>query len=541
MKRVGQVAAVGAVATVALLAVVGGASAAQSVAAGPTDTAGSVGAAGPTVSGTSPVRMTAANVTVPAATVNGTVPAATSHTNLSVLVAPGGSLSTLRNASAASNYSEVLTLRPRPTLADAMVVRVSAPGLADAVDSQPGNTTTDRFFALLGDDRASLRMYEVAPSEQGPFKAIDVTDPEAVTVVPGEGDRFDLVTDPAALNGTLDRNGDERPDPGGAPVGIESFDTYQFNFTFEGQSETIAISVFPTVATVAANEPNNRPRVFPAANQSIGGTTTVAPGTRLDIELVVRGERGFSRERTVTVTNRSLSEFTATFDLQDAVGARNISVVARLDGDPIGGADGRILDLSATLDAPDRSESREILRIPRANLSQGGFVIVRPVGSDRIVGKQYLSPGVHEDVSVSLVPGIQADALNTTLYVDFDGDRRFDGDGTDRPYRRPIGTVSTIVSLEAPSTPVPTSPPPTTTTRPPTTSATPPPTTTRPPTTGTTPPSGTTVDPVAGPETDVSTTFTPYTFTVESGPGFGVAAALAALVALGLLARRRSP
>lgn len=526
MKRVGRVAAVGAVAAVALLAVAGGASAAQSVAVGPTAATGSVDAVVPTVPGAVPVRTAAAT---------GTVPATTNHMNVSVLVAPGQALPALRSATAAENYSERVTLRPRPTLADAVIVRVSAPGLADAVASQPGNTTTDRFFALLDDDRASLRMYEVAPSEEGPFKAIDVADSEAVTVVPGEGNRFDLVTDPAALSGTLDRNDDERPDRGGDPVGVEAFDTYQYNFTFEGQSQTTAISVFPTVATVAANEPNDRPRVFPAANQTVGGTTTVAPGTRLDVELVVRGESGFSQERTVTVTNRSLSEFAATFDLQNAVGASNISVVARLDGEPIGGTDGRILDLSASLDAPDRSDSRSVLRLSRVNISQPGFVIVRPVGSDRVVGKQYLTAGVHEDVSVSLVPGIRADALNTTLYVDFDGDRRFDGDGTDRPYRRAIGTVSAIVSLAEPTTPVPTSPPPTTTTRPPTTTAA---TTTQPPTTAATPPPGTTVDPVTGPETDVSTTFTPYTFTVESGPGFGVAAALLALAALGLLARR---
>jgi PGF-CTERM protein len=415
-----------------------------------------------------------------------------------------------------------------------MIVRVSAPGLADAVAAQPGNTTTKRFFSLLDSDQASLRMYEVAPSEEGPFKAIDVTDTEAVTVVPGEGDRFDLVTDPAALNGTLDRDGDRLPDDGGDAVGIEPFDTYQYNFTFDGRSQLKAISVFPVVATLAPNQPNNRPQVFPAANQTIRGQTTVAPGTELDVQLVVRGDQGFEQVRTATVTNRSLSEFAASFDLQEAVGANNISVVARLDGRPIGGSDGRILGLSARLLAPERSDTREGLRLDRVNLSQGGFVIVRPVDSDRVVGKRYLGDGVHEGLSVSLVQGIRADALNVTLYVDFDGDRRFEA-GTDRPYRTAIGPVSDIVSLREPTTPVPTTRTPTTT-RPPTTTVTTTATTVR----TTTPPESTAnPDPVTGPQRNDSTTFTPYTFTVAQGPGFGPLVALLALSLLAALAWRR--
>jgi PGF-CTERM protein len=515
MLRAGQAAGVGVIAALVLVAAVGGATAAGPPAASDAEQAVAATATG----------ATAANATR----------AATSHRNLTVLVAPGRALSELRGASSIANYSAQITLRPRPTLADTMLVRVSAPGLADAVAAQPGNTTTARFFSLLDSDGANLRMYEVAPTEEGPFKAIDVTDSEAVTVVPGEGDRFDLVADPAALNGTLDRDSDELPDAGGAPVGVESFDTYQFNFTFDGRSELKAISVFPTVATIAPNQPNDRPRVFPAANQTIRGTTTVAPGTRLDVDLVVRGDEGFTLARTVTVTNRSLSEFAAEFDLQDAAGARNISVVARLDGRPIGASDGRLLDLSARLVAPDRSDSRDRLRLPRVNLSQGGFVIVRPAGSDRIVGKRYLTSGPHEGVTVSLLQGIRADALNVTVYVDYDADRRFDGDGPDRPYRTVLGLVSSTVSLAEPTTPVPTPLP--TTTRPPTT-------TTQPPTTVTTrvttsPPTRTDVDPVAGPERNTSTTFTPYTFTVESGPGFGVGLALLALLFVGLLAARR--
>ena len=517
MQRAGQVVAVGVVATLVLAAVVGGASAMGTAAT--SDATDSVSNAASGVDATNATRVSG-----------------TDHRNLTVLVAPGSALSELQGASAIGNYSATVTLRPRPTLADTMLVRVSAPGLADAVAAQPGNTTTARFFALLESDRASLTMYEVAPTEEGPFKALDVSDPDAVRVVPGEGDRFDLVTDPTALNGTLDRNGDERPDEGGESVGMETFDTYQFNFTVDGRSTLKAISVFPTVVTLAPDQPNDQPRVFPAANQTIRGQTTLAPGTQLDIELVVRGEQGFTQRRTVTVANRSLSEFAAVFDLQEAVGANNISVVARLDGTPIGATDGRILALSARLIAPDRSPDRETLRITRANLSQGGFAIVRPVGSDRIVGKRYLTPGRHDGVSVSLLQGIRADALNVTLYVDFDGDRRFDDDGTDRPYRNALGPVSSIVSLEDPATPVPT-PVPTTTTRPPTTTTLSSTTTTA----STTGPPETTADPdpVTGPQRNGTTTFTPYTFTVRSGPGFGVGAALAALALLGLLAWRR--
>lgn len=515
MLRAGQVAVLGVVATLLLAAPVG-------AVGGSTASVTSAGAVGDERDAAS-----AANAS--------TVDRATSHRNLTILVAPGSALSELQGAGSVANYSATVSLRPRPTLADTMIVRVSAPGLADAVAAQPGNTTTKRFFSLLDSDAASLRMYEVAPTEEGPFKAIDVTDPEAVTVVPGEGDRFDLVTDPAALNGTLDRNEDRLPDDGEASVGIEPFDTYQYNFTFDGNSQLKAISVFPVVATLAPNQPNNQPRVFPAANQTVRGQTTVAPGTELDVQLVVRGDQGFTQVRTATVTNRSLSEFAATFDLQEAVGANNISVVARLDGRPIGGSDGRILALSARLLAPDRIETRERLQLERVNLSQGGFVIVRPVDSDRVVGKRYLTEGVHEGVSVSLLQGIQADALNVTVYVDFDGDRRFEA-GTDRPYRTAIGPVSSVVRLEEPTTPVPTPVPTTTTTSPPTTTVT-----TTAATTQTTAasPETTAPDPVTGPQRNRSTTFTPYTFTVAQGPGFGPLVALLALALLAALAWRR--
>src|SRR6056297_184136 len=96
--------------------------------------------------------------------------AADEGANLTVFVAPGSHLDAMQDADTVAEYGNVtITARSHVTLSDTLVLQVSAPGLDDAVRSQPGNETTTKFFSLLNSERASLTGTEAfTPSDTTP-------------------------------------------------------------------------------------------------------------------------------------------------------------------------------------------------------------------------------------------------------------------------------------------------------------------------------------------------------------------------------------
>jgi len=85
----------------------------------------------------------------------------------------------------------------------------------------------------------------------------------------------------------------------------------------------------------------------------------------------------------------------------------------------------------ATARFDDQTSAGETVTVQRVNLSEGGFVAIQNASgsnTDAVRGHSaYLTPGVHEDVQVTLDAPLSADeTLVAQAYTDTNADRRFD-------------------------------------------------------------------------------------------------------------------
>ncbi|MFB6170989.1 MAG: hypothetical protein ABEJ23_00540 [Haloarculaceae archaeon] len=149
----------------------------------------------------------------------------------------------------------------------------------------------------------------------------------------------------------------------------------------------------------------------------------------------------------------------------------------------------------------DQEQADDSLVVAQANLSAGGFVVAfdGSANGTRLGTSAYLVPGRFENVEVDPTAGAVNGTTVVVLYRDVDGDRTFDP-STDEPYTRDGHVVSDSAYVTARDSPEPT----------------------------------TATVTVATPTATEPATTTPSparTTAVESeAPGFGVHAALAALL-----------
>lgn len=83
-------------------------------------------------------------------------------------------------------------------------------------------------------------------------------------------------------------------------------------------------------------------QVQPASNVVVSGTTTLAPGTELQIRHVATGQSPFSKTETVTV--RSNRTWRATFDFSDRAIDQRFTTTIRRGGDELTTVDGRVVE-----------------------------------------------------------------------------------------------------------------------------------------------------------------------------------------------------
>jgi len=469
-----------------------------------------------------------------------------SDVNVTVVVAPGAALESMLRATSPEEYGPDanLSARPRVTLSDTLVLRIRSSGLGAAVRSQPGNSTTGQFVSLVESDNANLTISELETVDEIPT-AIDPTDTAAINVVQVDDNTYDLVVDLSTVDATVDENGNQQADDD-EQIPVETGDTYQINFTFDGTSSQRIYGVFPVAVIFNPNQPGNNPIFLPGPGQALRAETTLAPGTRLSVELTAEGDDVVQFEEETTVRNVSRSQFEAIFNLTAAPDGVDTSIVVKNDGEVIGATTGEIARLRAAVTLPERTDQRDTLPVDRVEFSQGGFLIVRDGGPNGpIVANRYLDAGNYTDLSVLLTRDPEADTLSVTAYADIDGDRVFDNGGPDRPYRIDGEPVGGTIRLPG-ATPTPTltetvsgvTNTPTTRSDPETATVTETPTARL----VTEPPTRTTARITTRPRATQTTTapFTPYTLTSSPGPGFGVVAALVAIVVLvALVAGRR--
>jgi surface glycoprotein (TIGR04207 family)/PGF-CTERM protein len=271
-------------------------------------------------------------------------------------------------------------------------------------------------------------------------------------------------------------------------------------------------------------------------NANITGTSTLAPGTEVDI--TVETDTFLSTE---TVEVGDDGTFGASFPFGNVTAGTNFTVEAvaeRTDGSTVSDnvnsgdtPDGVITGPQASVSISDQTvqagSSEQVITVDSVSLSRGGFVTIHDstlldgdaVGSVRGTS-DFLAPGEYEDVEVTLGTPYESGGSDTIIampHLDTNGNEQYDfvssGGQDDAPYTTADGSpvvADAELTIEAEET-----------TTEETTTSTPEPTTT------------------STPEPTTTSTPEPTTTTTSGQPGFTAIVALIALVAAALLAARR--
>ncbi|NLV12073.1 DUF7282 domain-containing protein [Haloarcula argentinensis] len=264
--------------------------------------------------------------------------------------------------------------------------------------------------------------------------------------------------------------------------------------------------------------------VSAAAGQEVTGTTNVAPGSELEVEMESENEANPFVERPEATVGPN-GTYVATEDFSDYSAGTNFTVqTLDVDGDEdfSDEEDGRIVEAdTATVSISDQESDGSEVVVDSAQLSEGGFIAIHEgSASDDVVGNsEYLGAGSHDDITITLDEPMDEDFTAVAMpHLDTNGNEEYDFPGDDGPYTQNGSAVTdsanvTIVEeqTETPEGPTETPEGPTET------------------------PEG----PTETPEGPTDTGTDEVETTEQTGPGFTAAIALIALVAAALLAVRR--
>ncbi|MFB6083881.1 MAG: BGTF surface domain-containing protein [Halorientalis sp.] len=190
-------------------------------------------------------------------------------------------------------------------------------------------------------------------------------------------------------------------------------------------------------------------RVNAATGQVISGTTTVAPGTELNIRLRSTGDSPFLEDQSTVVTQNGT--FSVTFDLSDR--AQNASFVANAQGFDSEYATPGVIGQAPTADVTFENQTVQNGMVSvQATLSQGGFVSIRSGSpSGDIVGTSgYLEPGT-STVQIDVGTVSSETTLYAVAHMDTNGNQALDFPGADGPYTLNGSAVSDSAVISPPA------------------------------------------------------------------------------------------
>jgi PGF-CTERM protein len=339
----------------------------------------------------------------------------------------------------------------------------------------------------------------------------------AVDTAEAEGERVDSFTGLQNVDDTASDN-----------LAIESPQRYSGNFSVSGgdqadpvssrsnmtDGDTVTIRNDIKLTSKSIDFDTDQSGVIRASaetDQPITGTTTVAPGTELDLRIKSTGQTPFLENPRATVQeDRS---FEGLVDFSDRASNTTFEATARgFDDDPTPGVIGEAP--TATVTFNDQNQEDGTVTVNSATLSEGGYLVVHADddGSpgDVLGNSEYLSAGEHFDVEVDVGTLSEEQTLHAMAHQD-DGDESYNFPDADGPYTLNGTAVfdSATVSLQDEST-----------------------TTEKVTTTEETTTEGTTEATTEGGETTEDESG-------GDGPGFTAIFALVALLGAGLLAARR--
>lgn len=358
---------------------------------------------------------------------------------------------------------------------DVVVHRVSlggtAAGLADRLASSNGSSPTATFGTLVARGAVGFE-----------YHGATACPPELALNASIERGALRVVPDPANDTVTLVLDTDRLlfypPGAGGPTTDTFVLGHHGLRLALPADgpfaNETAVAETGYQVETAAAGldaRHEGLVRVDPAADQVLGGRTTLAPGSEVTVTLVPYVGPDAAESATATV-DRSRA-FAARFDLSDApdgsLYAARIEPVATgpaVTGGAtlvaVGDATGAVVDLRS------HATVGTILYGPALTTTDGGFVVVRNAAGDRVGASGYHDPGAAV-AQVDLQPALRSpQRVSVTVFRDVNGNRALDA--ADAPYRvdgDPVRDVAEIrLKRDGPATVAPGSAPPTTATGP---------------------------------------------------------------------------
>lgn len=418
---------------------------------------------------------------------------------------------------------------------DPIVVTVRHAELAEYLSR--GNAT-ERFFAQFETPEANLTFDQTNPGPNQ-LRARILLSRNATTVVTDAANDTTYVVIATARTPVV-RDTDADPDL----ERVTYYDGYEFraeltlaaesNLTADGREEAASdgFGIRVRKAHLAVDDEVSRVLYAnPTPNQTVRGATNVEPGLNVTVVVRTRDDPGtaenesFVRVRTVPVRDGGPDEspqFEATFDFEDVAQNTTASLDVRHDGRSILGANATVVVAEPTAELAVRevepNATGPYTRVRAdADLSRGGFVVLHRGSADGpVVGSsRFLERGAHSNVTVYVGERVEESGhLVAAVHRDANQNRWFDGADVDVAYADGgAATVETGYVLRSG------------TTRRVTLTATP------------------TLEETTAPDgrsnvttTDATRTETPTSVPI---PGFGIASAVVALVAVGTLAIRR--
>ncbi|WP_424019568.1 DUF7282 domain-containing protein [Halorientalis pallida] len=450
-----------------------------------------------------------------------------------------------------------LTRKPWLLWNDTLVLQLNATGLDRRLAAANGSNLTMRFFdATHGPDSALTLRQSYSTAERDPIGALLNQTAATSVIADTANDSYALVVDLRRLRGER-VDDDEIPRPV-QPV-PDYYPTFGLNVTLDGHTSLFRPDQYgrpilfrvpdldARVVTRARSRPTGLP---PRENQSLLIEGSVPTGVNVTLRLGNRSDGGPPLRRTVRARGGRIDdEFmhmewntseTTTVDLSGLAAGTTFEILVSARGHLIDRVDGSIRPRSRFITAPERINWQDgQVVVPHLTLRRDGYLVAmqgnwsglawpEAMHADQYLGHTALDAGVHENVTVE-TPDVLYEGRTrnpeqpVTLVAVVEANENGRYDPGDHQYvengRLVAATVPSIYSDltgdgEAWNSTDPQGP------RPPLT----PITETR---------TVTTTDPPSATPTGPATT------TGENGPGFGVLATVAAVLALFLLATRR--
>ena len=421
---------------------------------------------------------------------------------------------------------------------DPLVVTIRHAELAEYISR--GNAT-ERFFARFGTAEANLTFDQTNPSPSLPPAKLLLVRNATTVVADAANETTYVVIATARTPAVRDRDAD--PDL----ERVEYVDGYEFrakltlaaesNLTADGREESASdeFGIRVRKANLAVDDEVSRVLYANSTpNQTVRGSTNVDPGLNVTVVVRARDDPGtaenesFVREKTVTVREGGPEEspqFAAAFDFGGVPQNATAKIDVRHDGRSILGSNATLVVVEPTAELAVRevepNATGPYTRVRTdADLSRGGFVVLHRGSADGpVVGSsRFLERGSHSNVTVYVGERVEEPGrLVAAVHRDGNYNRWFDGTDLD-----PVYVDGGPVVVEADYVLRPSATHQTTRTTTPTLAGT------------------VTERDSFSTATATSTAETPTTRPVPTGvPGFGVASAVVALLAVGTLAIRR--